>query len=82
MIERIRNLAGKPREGIHASRIPYLDLAANDVYMTILLAAIIAVLFKKKFICVVLILFLISILSHRIFKVNTTINKFIFGVMC
>ena len=36
-----RDIFGAPREGIHAYRIPYVDMAAVDVLLTIALAIVI-----------------------------------------
>ena len=38
-----------PREGIHKYRIPYIDLAAVDVFGTILFGGIITYILEKKY---------------------------------
>lgn len=70
---------GKPKEGVHSYRI--LDLAIVDIIMTIIGAIIISLLFKINFFLILIFLFLLGIVLHRLFCVNTTINKLIFGIV-
>jgi hypothetical protein len=77
-----RNLSeifGRPNEGVHSYRI--FNLAIVDIIMTIIGAFIISKIFKINFILILVILFILGIILHRLFCVNTTINKFIFGVL-
>ncbi len=71
------NLFGKPNEGIHAYRI--LDIAIADVIATFIGAGVISYTFNINFIKVLIVLIIISIILHRLFCVNTTVNKWIFG---
>ena len=71
------NIFGEPNTGLHKYR--FLDLAIIDVLLTVLLGFFISKIFKKTFWKVIIVLFLIAIIFHRIFCVNTTINKLIFG---
>ena len=76
---------GKPNEGAHKER--FLGIASIDLFGTILISAIISALLylwtKKNameiFLGTFVILMLLAIISHRLFCVNTTINKLIFG---
>jgi uncharacterized membrane protein YcaP (DUF421 family) len=75
----LSEIFGRPNEGVHSYRI--FDLAIVDIIMTIIGAFIISKIFKINFILILVILFIIGIILHRLFCVNTTINKFIFGVL-
>ena len=70
---------GKPKQGVHSYRI--LDLAIADIIMTIIGAIIISAIFKINFFLTLIFLFLLGIVLHRLFCVNTTINKMIFGIV-
>lgn len=70
---------GKPKQGVHSYRI--LDLAIADIIMTIIGAIIISLIFKINFFLTLIFLFLLGIILHRLFCVNTTINKMIFGIV-
>jgi hypothetical protein len=71
------NMFGEPNTGLHKYR--FLDLAIIDVLLTFLLGLFVSKLFKKAIWKVLIILFLLAIFFHRIFCVNTTINKLLFG---
>lgn len=71
------NIFGKPNEGVHSYR--FLNLAIVDVICTVIGATIISYTFNLNFILCLLCLFLLGIILHRLFCVNTTINKLIFG---
>ena len=66
---------GKPRKGVHSYRIPILDLAAVDVIFTILAAWLFAYYTKWTFWKVLVGLFLLGIVLHRLFCVRTKIDK-------
>lgn len=72
-----KDILGKPNEGIHKYRI--FNIAIVDVIMMIIAAYIISYQYPIDFQCILLILFLLSIILHKIFCVPTTINKLIFG---
>lgn len=77
MFCKYKNIFGKVGEGIHSYRI--LNIAVVDVIATIILAFIINKIFPQlKFKKVLLILFLLGILLHRLFCVRTTIDKLLF----
>ena len=71
-----KDIFGKPNTGVHSYRI--FNIAIVDVLLTILVAFIIALLIKKPFWIVLLILFLLGIILHHLFCVKTTIDKLIF----
>ena len=71
-----KDIFGKPNTGVHSYRI--FNIAIVDVLLTILVAFIIALLIKKPFWIVLLILFLLGIILHHLFCVRTTIDKLIF----
>ena len=62
---------GKPREGVHAMRIPVLDWALIDTLMTILLAWFISRLLKQPFWFVLIVTFLIGEIFHAIFCLDS-----------
>jgi hypothetical protein len=72
-----KNIFGKEGEGAHSIR--FLNLAIVDVIFTIIGALIISYFIKVNFFIVFIILMIIAIILHRLFCVNTTINKIIFG---
>ena len=71
-----KNMLGKPGEGVHSIRIA--NIAIVDVILTIIGAWILGKLFNVKFWIMLIILFLSSIIIHRIFCVRTTIDKLFF----
>ncbi len=72
-----KNIFGEVNKGFHKYKI--FNLAIVDVMSTIILAYIIKLLYPKYyFINILIILFLLGILFHRLFCVNTTIDKILF----
>lgn len=79
------DIFGKPNEGAHSAR--FFGIASIDLFGTIVISVIISFilyLFTKKDVMVIfsitfIILMLLAIILHRLFCVNTTINKLIFG---
>jgi hypothetical protein len=71
-----KDIFGLPREGAHAYRI--FDIAVVDVAATVFVAFIIARLFGLSFWKSLVVLFIVGILSHRIFCVRTTVDKWVF----
>ena len=74
---------GKEGEGVHSLRL--LDVAVADVAMTLLGAALLASdigrLTTVRFAGASAGLFLLGIALHRLFCVNTMVNKALFGVV-
>lgn len=71
-----KDVLGKPNEGIHSIR--FLGVAIMDVIMTIIGAYFISHFSKISFIKTLIFLFILGILLHKLFCVNTTINKLLF----
>jgi uncharacterized membrane protein len=72
-----KDILGVPGKGIHSYRI--FGIAIADVIMTIIGAKILSIIFKWKFMYTLIGFFLLGIVLHKLFCVNTTINKLIFG---
>jgi len=79
MLCQYKDVLGKPNEGIHRYRV--FNIAIVDVLLTIMLSFFISWLFSTEIACTLLVIFLLGILLHRIFCVNTTINTAIFGTI-
>ena len=71
-----KDLFGRPREGAHAYRI--FDIAVVDVAATVVVAYVIARIFGVVFWKSLVALFIVGILSHRMFCVRTTVDKVFF----
>ena len=73
-----RNLFGKIGEGVHSYRIA--NIAIVDVILTILGAAVLHLLFPYyRFFTILVVLFLLGIILHRLFCVRTTVDRILFG---
>ena len=73
-----KNIFGKVKEGVHSYRI--FNIAIVDVIFTVLAAYLINKSFPNyKFIYILLVLFLLGIVMHRIFCVETTIDQLLFS---
>ncbi len=72
------DIFGKVKEGIHSYRI--FDIAVLDVLLTVITAYIVHKYFFENysFIYILLGIFIIGIISHRIFCMRTTIDKMLF----
>jgi hypothetical protein len=83
MLCKYRLIFGKEGEGVHSFRI--FDIAVFDVLLTFVGGAILAYTTGKftisSFFISTLFLFVIGIILHRLFCVNTSINKVIFGIV-
>ena len=71
-----KGMFGKLNQGLHSFRI--FNIAIVDVLLTILAAFIISYFLKTKFLYTLLFMFILGIISHRIFCVRTTIDKLLF----
>lgn len=74
-----KSIFGNPSEGVHSTRI--FGVAAVDLILTILAAVMISKYYKIDLLNTTIVIFLIGIIAHRLFCVNTTINKAIFGTI-
>lgn len=72
-----KNIFGEENTGAHSIRI--LNIAVVDFILTVIGAYIISIFVKINFFYILLILLILGIVLHRLFCVNTTINKLIFG---
>jgi len=68
---------GEPRKGFHSYRIK--NIAALDMVGTALASWLISYNYDFSFLSVFLFFIVLAIAFHRLFCVNTTINKLIFG---
>jgi hypothetical protein len=71
-----KDILGKPNKGVHSYRI--FNIAIVDVLLTILAAYILSIFTKYKFIYTLIGMFILGIISHRIFCVRTTVDKLLF----
>ena len=71
-----KDALGKPGKGIHSYR--FMGVAIADVIMTIIGALLLSFLIKKPFLLVLICLFILGIILHRLFCVRTTIDKLLF----
>ena len=71
-----KDILGIPNQGVHSFRI--FNIAIVDVLLTILAAYIISYFLKTKFLYTLLLMFILGIISHRLFCVRTTIDKLLF----
>ena len=72
-----KDMFGKPKEGVHSYRV--FDIAIVDVIFTILGGIIIAYIFNLDYTNTIIILFVLGIVMHRLFCVETTVDKFLFS---
>jgi uncharacterized oligopeptide transporter (OPT) family protein len=70
-----KNALGIPGKGLHTH---VFGVAIMDVIMTIIGAGLLSYFFKWNFLLVVVLLFAIGIVLHRLFCVTTTIDKALF----
>lgn len=64
------------RSGVHSCRL--FNIALFDAIPTVIAAYLIALYFKKPFLNVMLVVFLIGVLAHRMFDVRTTVDQALF----
>ena len=72
-----KNMFGDVNKGIHKYKL--FGISIVDVLLTIGLAYIISIIFNWNYWYILLGLFILGIILHRLFCVNTTINVLIFG---
>jgi len=68
-----KDIFGKPKEGPHSYRI--FNIAIIDTVLTILLGYFISKYFKLNLFYVLIILFILGIIVHKMFCVETTLTK-------
>ena len=69
---------GNENQGIHKH---VLGIAIFDLLITLVAAWLFSQYFRIHFVLAALLLLVLAILIHRLFCVNTTINKLIFGIV-
>lgn len=74
-----KNIFGAEKTGPHKYRL--FGIAIVDLIFTIIGAGIIAYFTHYNFFIVLAIVIILGIIFHRLFCVNTTINKLIFGIV-
>lgn len=73
---RYKDIFGRPKEGAHAYRI--FDIAVIDVMFTVIAAFLITHFFHVALWKSLVGLFLAGIISHRLFCVRSTVDKWVF----
>lgn len=71
-----KNMFGEEKSGIHSYR--FFGMAIADVIMTIIAAYLIYLFSGYSFWIILGAMFVLGIISHRIFCVRTTVDKFLF----
>jgi hypothetical protein len=77
MFCKYRHIFGVEGKGVHKYR--FMNIAIVDLGLTLLIGVIISMVFNVNVIGVWIVLILLGILVHRLFCVNTTLNRLIFG---
>ena len=72
-----KNLFGAPRTGAHSYR--FMGLAVVDVVLTFAAAGLLAWTFRTPYWPTLLVLFVTGIILHRLFCVQTTLDKLLFS---
>lgn len=74
IFDKYKDIFGKPNEGVHAIRIPIINLAAVDVIGTILIAYILWLVIPQKrvsLLMMIVIIFALAEIMHILFGVKT-----------
>ena len=71
-----KEIFGKPNTGIHSYRL--FNLALVDIAQTLLAVCAFSVYFKFSFWYTLVIAIIIMVISHRLFCVRTTTDKWLF----
>ena len=79
MLCEYKDLFGKPNEGIHKLRDPIFGVGVWDVIITILGGVLISYFTKYSLVIVLICLFIVGIIVHRLFCVRSAIDKFLFS---
>jgi hypothetical protein len=79
MLCKYKSILGKEKTGFHKTR--FFGVALWDTVGTVVIAIILSVICKISFAWTLVSLVVLGIFLHRLFCVNTTINKIIFGVV-
>jgi len=68
-----KDMFGKPNEGPHSYRI--FNIAIVDTLLTIIIGYLIAKFFKLKLLHVLIFLFILGTITHKLLCVETTLTK-------
>lgn len=71
-----KNILGMPNDGVHSHFI--FNFAIFDLIVTILIAFLISKQYKVSVLYSFMVLMLIAILLHKLFCVDTALNKLLF----
>ena len=74
-----KHIFGEEGKGFHSIRV--FNIAILDVIGTVIIAIAIAYYAKFNYWVTIFVAFILGIILHRLFCVNTTINMLIFGKM-
>lgn len=74
-----KHIFGKEGTGVHSIRL--FDIAVIDVLLTVVGAVALGYYFKWNVWITIAMAFIIGIIVHRVFCVNTKINMAIFGTV-
>lgn len=74
-----KDILGKPNEGLHSIRLfgTYGGIAVVDTVLAIVLGLVLAKVFRLTKFNGILLSFILGVIAHRVFCVDTTINKFL-----
>ena len=72
-----KDIIGKPRKGVHSIRL--FDFAIIDIIVTIIGGYVISKYTQYEFYKVLLVLFVLTIISHKLFCVDSKLNSIIFN---
>lgn len=73
--KKFKNIFGVPKTGVHSYRI--LDCAVIDYLLTILLALFTTLITKVPLVLTTILMFIIGIISHVLFGVETNTTNFL-----
>lgn len=76
-LKKYKNIFGKPKEGLHKYRL--FNIAIVDVLMTLIAAYFFSKILNYNIIYCIIFLFILGIIMHKLFSVDTTINNIIFN---
>ena len=72
-----RDILGRPGEGVHSIR--FMNIAVVDVVLTLMAAVWLSKIFKLKSGWATVLMFLLGIIMHRVFCVETTVDRWLFN---
>lgn len=71
-----KDIFGIPGKGVHSYR--FFNIAIVDVFLTLVLSYLLSIMFKKSYIVMIIMMFILGIILHRVFCVKTTIDKLLY----